>query len=408
MGTTMIADGGVRTATSQASVSESNRARILRHLYRHGVSSRASIAKALGLTPAAITKITARLIEAGVIEETGGIEGEKNRRSIGLKLDTARFHVIGVKFARSLVRIAVHDLTGARLSECTLPPVSNETIGDTLALVRDEVEGLLAADPAIMAIGMAVPGPYLRHVGRTAVVSTMQGWRKVNFIHEYAHAFRVPVFIEHDARAGALAQQLFNPDTEGASLAYYLIGEGVGLGVIDQGRLVNGSMGTATEIGHVSIDINGLPCDCGNVGCLERYCSAPALHELIDRSDLVPGSATMSHADACRALFVLAQSGNARAADLIAQVARYAGYGAVTIINAYNPATIVIGDLLAEAGEPLLRGVRAVVDSRVVPEMADATTITLSSPSDDATLVGAAAVAVDHFLDHPAEFFDVG
>ena len=104
-----MADDTAR-ATSQASVSESNRSRIVKHLYHNGISSRAQIAKALELTPAAITKITARLIEAGMIEETGDLEGSKNRRSIGLKLDTARFRVIGVKFARSLVQIGVFDL----------------------------------------------------------------------------------------------------------------------------------------------------------------------------------------------------------------------------------------------------------------------------------------------------------
>ena len=83
-------------ATSQASVSESNRSRIVKHLYHNGISSRAQIAKALELTPAAITKITARLIEAGMIEETGDLEGSKNRRSIGLKLNTTHFRIIGI------------------------------------------------------------------------------------------------------------------------------------------------------------------------------------------------------------------------------------------------------------------------------------------------------------------------
>ena len=70
----------------------------------------------------------------------------------------------------------------------------------------------------------------------------MQGWRKINFIDEFATAFRVPVFIEQDARAGALAHYLFDPSVHADdNLAYYLVGEGVGLGVIDNGRLINGS-----------------------------------------------------------------------------------------------------------------------------------------------------------------------
>ncbi len=263
-------------ATSQASVSESNRSRIVKHLYHNGISSRAQIAKALELTPAAITKITARLIEAGMIEETGDLEGSKNRRSIGLKLDTTRFRIIGIKFARSLVQIGVFDLCGNTLSFENLPTVYDNTINDTIVTIHQRVEQLLDNDPSIVAIGMAVPGPYLRNVGRTAVVSSMQGWRKINFIDEFATAFRVPVFIEQDARAGALAHYLFDPSVHADdNLAYYLVGEGVGLGVIDNGRLINGFLGAATEIGHISIDVNGRPCDCGNVGCLERYCSTP-------------------------------------------------------------------------------------------------------------------------------------
>ena len=322
-------------ATSQASVSESNRSRIVKHLYHNGISSRAQIAKALELTPAAITKITARLIEAGMIEETGDLEGSKNRRSIGLKLNTTRFRVIGIKFARSLVQIGVFGLCGNALSIENLPTVYDNTIDDTIATIHQRVEQLLDNDPSIVAIGMAVPGPYLRNVGRTAVVSSMQGWRRINFIDEFVTAFRVPVFIEQDARAGALAHYLFDPSVHAdGNLAYYLVGEGVGLGVIDNGRLINGFLGAATEIGHISIDVNGRPCDCGNIGCLERYCSTPAIHDmLIESGTVVPDAADMTHAEAARALFTKASVGDEDAASMVREIGRYVGYGCVTIFN---------------------------------------------------------------------------
>lgn len=396
-------------ATSQASVSESNRSRIVKHLYHNGISSRAQIAKALELTPAAITKITARLIEAGMIEETGDLEGSKNRRSIGLKLDTTRFRIIGIKFARSLVQIGVFDLCGNALSFENLPTVYDNTIDDTIAIIHQRVEQLLDNDPSIVAIGMAVPGPYLRNVGRTAVVSSMQGWRKINFIDEFASAFRVPVFIEQDARAGALAHYLFDPTVHAdGSLAYYLVGEGVGLGVIDNGRLINGFLGAATEIGHISIDVNGRPCDCGNVGCLERYCSTPAIHDmLIDNGTVVPDAADMTHTDAARALFAKANVGDEAATAMVREIGRYVGYGCVTIFNGYNPEHIIIGDIVAEAGPMLLDEVRATVAERAIPEINAATSITLSLLSTDAAVSGAAAVAVTQFLEHPSLFFDL-
>lgn len=396
-------------ATSQASVSESNRSRIVKHLYHNGISSRAQIAKALELTPAAITKITARLIEAGMIEETGDLEGSKNRRSIGLKLNTTHFRIIGIKFARSLVQIGVFDLCGNTLSFENLPTVCDNTINDSIVTIHQRVEQLLDNDPSIVAIGMAVPGPYLRNVGRTAVVSNMQGWRKINFIDEFATAFRVPVFIEQDARAGALAHYLFDPSVHADdNLAYYLVGEGVGLGVIDNGRLINGFLGAATEIGHISIDVNGRPCDCGNVGCLERYCSTPAIHDtLIADGTVVPGAADMTHAEAARALFTKASVGDEDAASMVREIGRYVGYGCVTIFNGYNPEHIIIGDIVAEAGPMLLDEVRATVAERAIPEINASTSISLSTLSADAAVSGAAAVAVTQFLEHPSVFFDV-
>lgn len=394
-------------AASQAGVAETNRSRIMRYLYRNGVSSRAQIATALGLTPAAITKITAQLIEAHAIEETGDLDGKKNRRSIGLALDTAHFHVIGVKFARSLVQIGVFDLTGNQSSLTTLPYVSNDTIGETIATVHSTIEQLLHDDPTIVAIGMAVPGPYLRNNGHTAVVSSMQGWRAINFIDEFANSFTVPVFIEQDARAGVLANSLFDPNSNGEpNLAYYLVGEGVGLGVIDHGRIINGALGTATEIGHVSIDVNGKPCDCGNIGCLERYCSTPAIHQmLIDNGTIVNGADSMSHTEACRALFALAHHGDEAALAMIRTIGTYLGYGCLIIFNTFNPHTIVIGDIVSEAGQPLLDEIKRTVRQRAIPEIYESTTIRLTTMPTDATVLGAAAVAINYLLDHPSDFF---
>lgn len=394
-------------AASQAGIAETNRSRIMRHLYRNGVSSRAQIATALGLTPAAITKITAQLIEAHAIEETGDLDGKKNRRSIGLALDTAHFHVIGVKFARSLVQIGVFDLTGNQSSLTTLPYVSNDTIGETIATVHSTIEQLLHDDPTIVAIGMAVPGPYLRNNGHTAVVSSMQGWRAINFIDEFANSFTVPVFIEQDARAGVLANSLFDPNSNGEpNLAYYLVGEGVGLGVIDHGRIINGALGTATEIGHVSIDVNGKPCDCGNIGCLECYCSTPAIHQmLIDNGTIVNGADGMSHTEACRALFALAHHGDEAALAMIRTIGTYIGYGCLIIFNTFNPHTIVIGDIVSEAGQPLLDEIKRTVRQRAIPEIYESTTIRLTTMPTDATVLGAAAVAINYLLDHPSDFF---
>ncbi len=421
---------------SQSQVSELNRSRMLRVLYRGGIKSRAQIAQALGLTPAAVSKISARLIDAHAIEETSDIRGKGNRRSIGLRIPAERFHVIGVKFARTIVQIGVFDLNGTALTIDELPPVSDDRIIDVVSDVRSRLTRIVDTDPDVVAVGMAVPGPYLRTVGRTALVSSMHGWRRVNFLHEFGTAFRVPVYVEQDARAGVLAESLFGEKGDDASisvspsrsdstarsaaeateearpstLAYYLLGEGIGLGVIDHGMLINGELGAATEIGHVSIDVNGRTCDCGNVGCLERYCSATAIrHDLLEDSDAphIAGVEDMTPAQAANALFRAAADGDTAAVRMVTRVGRYVGYGCVTIINAFNPGRIVLGDIVAGGGETLLAAVQSVVDERVIPQIADATSIELSSLPSDSAISGAAAVAVNQFLDNPSLFLDM-
>jgi N-acetylglucosamine repressor len=404
-----FADHGDHAAAPQTVASERNRSRTLWHLYEYGISSRAQIAKTLGLTPAAITKITARLIDEGIMSEAGDMKGSKQRRSIGLTINAEEFHFIGVKFARSLVQIGVFDLKGACLYLHDTPRISDNTIDLAIEATHKEIDTLLASDPRIVAIGMAVPGPYLHGSGYSALVSAMPHWRNINFYEEFGQNCPVPVFIEQDARAGVLAQRLFGTLDDSRSLAYFLLGEGIGLGVIENGRLIYGNLGVSTELGHVSIDATaGTRCECGNVGCLECYCSAGAIHKQIDKLGIITDSTSMTHIEACQALFSLAQTPDGskarQARDLVEQIGRYVGYGCVIICNTFNPQNIVLGDIGALGGQQLLDTAQAVVTERVIPEIAQSTTITLSGLPTDAAVLGAAATAITQFLDRPSLF----
>ncbi|MFT8703867.1 ROK family protein [Bifidobacterium aquikefiricola] len=390
-----------------SSMSELNRSRIIDFLFHHGVSSRAQIAKATGLTAAAITKITARLIDYGVIIETGTMEGALNRRSIGLKFNDSQYQVIAVKFARSLVQIGIFDLSGHSTAIHDFPSVNNEDVVDIVSQVKEFINRAIETNPAIVAVGMAVPGPYLADEGRIISVTSMQMWKEINFKDEFTQTFAVPTFIEHDARSGALAQSLFGMHTDENSLAYFLIGEGVGAGVIDRDNLISGSRGVATEIGHVSIDVNGRPCECGNVGCLERYCSTGAVKAMLQEpgnEGIVEDLEALLPREACKRLFQKSDAGDAEAQRIVREIARYVAYGCINIIYGYNPGQIIIGDIIAEAGNTLLDEVRRIVAERVLPDLMKSTAIELSDLPTDATLSGAAAVAASQFLRNPSRF----
>lgn len=382
----------------------SNTALLVRYFYEHPGDSRAQAARHFGLTPAAVTIITSRLLTAGILVEEHGESHAKNGRSVGLRVNTSAFKTIGVKFARSRIEIAVFDFSGTQLSGELLPPATNENAHHSIATVRERVRELLHADDTIAGIGIAVPGPYLRDVGHIVVMTSMPTWQSINFREEFETAFGpIPVTIEQDARAGALAQSLFDRTSDSSSLSYLLLGEGVGLGVIENGHVLNGALGTSTEIGHISIDVSGPRCECGNRGCLELYCSSIAIHrDLIENhSELIKNAQYLSHDAAVTAVCKLSASGNPEAQDILHRVGTLVGYGCVTIINAYNPRSIIIGDLLSAAGNHLLDPIQRVIQDRLPPQLADSCSVRFSHLHSDSTLLGAAGLAINTALSHP-------
>lgn len=394
------------TGNNNSDLTEMNRSAVVKILQQRELCSRADIARQTGLTPAAITKITAALIEMGIVSEVNSIKGNGNRRSIGLKLNADKYQVIGVKFARNMFAVGVFDISGKIYAQTETEYALEEDQKAVLLSVRNQVQDILKKYENVVAIGLALPGPYLREEGRIAVVTQMPTWHNVNFIKEFKEAFDKPVFIEHDAKAGALASWWFGEHTKSFhTLAYFLVGDGVGAGIIEGGSLLLGTQGAASELGHISMNVHGPRCECGNYGCLELYCSAPAMIRLArQRAPACLPKEKLRSRDACHAIFKAARSGDPEAKEVVREVAEYVGYGCTTIINAYNPDVIVIGDIVSQGGDLLLPVIKEVVKQRVIPELHAKVQIEISNLSVDPTLYGAAAIATNKVLELPSAF----
>ncbi|MBE5849913.1 MAG: ROK family transcriptional regulator [Lachnospiraceae bacterium] len=392
--------------SNNSDLTEMNRSAIVKILQQRDVCSRAEIAKITGLTQASITKITAVLIEMGIVSEVGTIKGNGNRRSIGLRLNAEEKQVIGVKFSRHMFAVGVFDISGKlytmRETEFELEQDTREVLTD----MKDQIHETLKKYKNVVAIGLALPGPYIREEGRIAMVTSMPKWHDINFIDEFKNEFNKPLFIEQDANAGALAEWWFgNHGRPLNTLAYFLAGEGVGSGIVENDNLLLGMQGVASEVGHISIDVNGPRCECGNYGCLELYCCASAMLERAKQEmpDLM-NKKYKNRAEACGDVFEEARRGNRKAGKVVDEIANYLAYGCVTLINAYNPDIIVIGDIISMGGDLLLPTIKETVQARVIPEMYEKVKIEFSKLSVDPTLYGAAAIATDRLLRKPSEY----
>ena len=387
-------------------LTEMNRSAIVRILQQREVCTRAEIAKMMGLTQASITKLVAYLIDMGIVSEVGIVKGNGNRRSIGLRLNAEKNLVIGVKFSRHVFAIGVFDISGKLYTQSETEFSLDENTGKVLTAMKDQIRKLLDEYENVVAIGLALPGPYLRKEGRIAMVTRMPSWHNINFIDEFKNEFDKPVFIEQDANAGALAEWWFGDHGRPlSSLTYFLVGEGVGSGVVDHDSLLLGYQGIASEVGHISIDYNGSTCECGNKGCLELYCSTMALLKKAEKElpELFKEKYE-NRSEAVARIVEAARKGNEKAVRVLQEIATYIGYGCVTLINAYDPEIIVIGDSVSQGDEFLLPTIKKIVEERTIPEVSSKVRIEISRLKVDPTLYGAAAIATDRVLRKPSEY----
>lgn len=216
----------------------------------------------------------------------------------------------------------------------------------------------------------------------------------------------MPVVLEHDANCSAIAEWWFGDyAAEEGTLVSVMAGQGVGAGIIMDGRLLLGSMGIAGEIGHMSIDVNGERCICGNRGCLYKYCSTVTIvKEVGARLKEYPHS-VLHMGRGVEEIFKAVHENDPLALEVIDRAAWYLGFGLANVANIYNPDTIVISDEMTQAGQRVLDGVKKSVQEHVVREIFDNMRIVFSAIEGDSALLGAGILAINEVLNTPSTLF---
>jgi len=211
--------------------------------------------------------------------------------------------------------------------------------------------------------------------------------------------FGIPVALENDANGAAVAEHRLGAGRGTRHMILLTIGTGIGGGLVLNGELYRGAIGAAAELGHVTIALDGIPCQgfCPGLGHLEVLASGTAAERLAaEVAAARPESALAREPELDgRALVRLAEEGDADALEVVDTIGRRLGAGVAGYVNVFNPEVIVIGGGFAEAGELLLEPVRAVVAEQALPTARDGVRIVPAELGPDAGLVGAGLVAFD-------------
>jgi len=396
--------------TNLEDVLEINRSLILRLLRQTQASTRVELARASGLRQSTVTNIIHDLMNWNLVTETGTIHGNKGRRSISLSLDDRLYRVIGLRLARRFVSAGLFTLDGTLKSSRHQAIEPIEGYQQALATMKSLVADLLKeCEGRVAGIGLATPGPLFRHQGRIALMTYFPGWDRVSIQEDLQRTFQLPVYIEHDANAAALAEWNFGPGTRrNGTMIYVAAGQGIGSGIIIDGVLYEGKLGTAGEIGHMSISLDGPRCECGHNGCLELYCSITALLRMIREELPTHSESTLARRASINAkdVFTAADAGDTLAREVVRKVGRFLGFGLVNVINVFNPQHIIIGDELAQAGPVLLEAVHESVKEHTLRQIYEDVSIELSTFSLDPVVVGASALVVEELLAKPSVLHD--
>lgn len=266
-----------------------NAALVLDLLRRAGADgiSRLELAERTGLTPQAVSKITARLRERGLAAEAGRRASTGGKPRTVLRLVPEAGHSVGVHVDRDEVRAVLVDLNGTVVGE-RLRPLDLETAAGAQAVVEAvaaQAEALvgqvLGADSAraasaatLVGVGVALPGPLDHRRGVLHRVTGFPQWDGFPLRDALVRRLGVPVVVDKDTNAAALGLALTAAEDGGGSFAYVHLGTGLGAGLVIGGTVHRGARTGAGEFGHQVIQLDGPSCGCGDRGCLEALCLA--------------------------------------------------------------------------------------------------------------------------------------
>lgn len=353
---------------NQADLKIENRRRIIKAILTGAPLSRTELSQQTGLSKMSVSNVVSDLIADGIVRETDKVKTPYGRSPVNLEIcpDGRRF--IGLYISRDALTAGLCDMTGHMVQTCHIPLAeeTNDTLMDKLCGVIDTLMTVKGPTPA--AIGIASIGPLDRRSGVILTPPNFYHVHNLPVVTLLTGRYGLPVFLDNDTNACAVAEQYFGQARHQSNVIFLGVSNGIGAGVIVGGRLCSGTNGLAGEVGHITVDVNGPRCSCGNTGCLELYASI--------RQDCSGLSDAEKEAEAAR-------------------ICPYLAAGCVTLINLFDPEVIYLGYRFTQLGQAALIRLRQEIDARYLGRQFSPVAIAPATFGDNEPLFGAVSLCVD-------------
>ena len=271
---------------------------------------------------------------------------------------------VGIDVGGTGIKVGIVNEQIKIIQEGSIPTVTDIPFEEQVKRIADCVlstvgkAGLSADD--IESVGVGIPGIASSETGEI-IKCTNMGWNHVPFREVFRRYLDKPVYIDNDANVAALAESMAGISAGTSSSVFITIGTGIGSGIIINGQIWKGAHGIGGELGHTILDLDGVPCTCGNHGCLERYCSATALIRMAREAVAEhPESQILSIAGGdpsrieAKTVFDARKENDATAIEVYQRYISCLAQAVASVINLLDPEVIVLGGGVSKAGKDLL------------------------------------------------------
>jgi glucokinase len=312
--------------------------------------------------------------------------------------------ILGIDLGGSKILTAVVDPQGEMLSsdESVTPATEGREV--VIRSIVDSAQSALQRAGVdiskISTVGIGAPGISNPEAGILFTSPNLPGWRNVLLRDIIQDSLGKKAFLINDANAAALGEFYFGAARGAHNFIYITLSTGIGAGIVIDDKIYTGAIGTAGEVGHMTIDDNGPICNCGNKGCWEVLASGTALaREAKRRIQEGVKTSILKYVDGdlerltAQVIHKAAEQGDKFAKELIGRTGYYVGVGLTNLINIFNPELIVIGGGLSNIGDMLLAPAFKTAGQRAYKEAFQAVRFVTAQLGRNSGVLGAAAFA---------------
>lgn len=368
-------------------------------------TSRADLSRITGLSKATVSDIILSFLEAGVVTEAEAAPSNGGRPPIRLRFEDGWRHLVGLELGASHVYGLRCDLRGRVLGSFQVAHDIAHDPDGTMVELDQGIRTLLSLDRSIpvAGIGIGVPSPIRVADGGQLSPHLFPRWSGRDLVSHLSSTHGLPVRLDNDANLGALAEHWWGAGQDVSDFAYIKVATGVGAGILIGGRIYRGATGIAGEIGHTAIDPNGPLCRCGLHGCLESLVgTASLLKRAEEKFSIHPRPPWATPSPTVRGLIDAALQGEPLANEVIRNAGTTMGIALANLLNLVNPARVILGGHLTEAGPLLLEPMRKVLVQRTLWSSIEASTVVVGTLGDQAVALGAATLLLQELLEQPS------